>query len=64
MARFTIQSDMKPQGDQPQAIEKLIAGVFGKQEISNASWRNRQRQDLHDGQCHRQVRQAGAGDLA
>ena len=28
MAKFTIQSDMKPQGDQPQAIERLAAGLF------------------------------------
>ncbi|MDO8302747.1 MAG: excinuclease ABC subunit UvrB [Sedimentisphaerales bacterium] len=27
MAQFTIQSDMRPQGDQPQAIERLFAGL-------------------------------------
>ena len=53
MPDFKIISDLKPTGDQPVAIEKLVDGLDDGQAISDFTGRHRLGQDLHDGQRHR-----------
>ena len=50
--RFELVSPYKPTGDQPQAIEKLVAGSAGRGQGTDAAGCNRLGQDLHHGQCH------------
>jgi len=46
---FKLNSEYKPTGDQPQAIEYLSNGIKRRQEISNASRCYRFRQNLYNG---------------
>ena len=41
---FNLKTPLKPQGDQPKAIEKLVMGVPAR---SGAAWRYRVWENLH-----------------
>ena len=44
-------SDFSPQGDQPQAIDKLIEGAPTRRQSTDAPRRDGFRKNLHDGEC-------------
>ena len=46
-------SDFEPAGDQPTAIDELVAGIRAGRAQPGAARRHRHRQDLHRGQDHR-----------
>ena len=50
--RFELVSPYKPTGDQPQAIEKLAAGVLAGDKGTDPAGCNRLGQDLYNGECH------------
>ena len=62
-ARFELASTFQPAGDQPQAIDKLVAGFRDGQPCQILHGRHRHRQDIHRRQRHRQHRQADAGPV-
>ena len=53
MAEFQLVAPYQPAGDQPQAIEKLVAGLREGQAHQMLARRHRLGQDVHDGQRHR-----------
>ena len=53
MPAFQLVSPFQPAGDQPQAIEKLVAGFREGQQQPDAAGRHRLGQDVHGGQRHR-----------
>ena len=53
MSLFQLVAPFQPAGDQPQAIEQLVAGLRDGQAASDAARRHRLGQDVHDGQRHR-----------
>ncbi len=55
---------MTPSGDQPEAIRQLTEGVAAGRPIPDPPRRDRQREDVHDLQCHRERRQARPGHVA
>ena len=63
-AKFELVSKFQPAGDQPQAIDKLVAGLPRRPALPDAPGRHRHRQDLHGRQRHRPARQADAGAVA
>ena len=48
---FDLVSTYTPQGDQPQAIDKLVEGIRSGEEGAGAARRDRHGKDLHDLQC-------------
>ena len=52
---FKVQSDYKPQGDQGRAIEQLARGVYEAEKYQVLLGRYRLRQDVHDGEDHREL---------
>ena len=58
---FQLHSPYAPAGDQPQAIDELVAGLRAGEAAPDAARRDRLRQDLHDRQRDRAVGPAHAG---
>ena len=61
MDDFQLVSDFQPQGDQPQAIKKLVDGVNSGVRTQvllgvTGFWQN-----VHHGQCHRAIRENISG---
>ena len=48
---FNLQSEFKPSGDQPQAIETLVNGVEDKHKNQVFAGYYRFRKNIRDGQC-------------
>ena len=61
---FKLVSGYKPEGDQPAAIESIVANLNDKRAASGAARRHRLGQDLHDGQRDRAREPADARDGA
>ncbi len=64
MAAFELVSPFQPEGDQPQAIEKLVDGLRQGRAASDADGCHRLGQDVHDGQRDRAIWAAGPGHVA
>ena len=52
-AKFQLVSEYPPAGDQPKAIEQLVAGFADGKNVPGAARRHRHRQDVHRRQRHR-----------
>ena len=51
--RFVMKTDYTAAGDQPTAIDELVAGLAPGEQRPGAARRHRHRQDLHHGERHR-----------
>ena len=55
MAKFELNNAMKPGGDQPEAISRLMEGLRTGKKHPDADGRNRVGQNIHNGKYHRGV---------
>ena len=51
---FKINSEYKPAGDQPKAIENLVKGLNKKDKFQTLLGVTGSRQNLHNGKCNRE----------
>ena len=49
---FKINSDFKPMGDQPQAIEKIVDGINKGMKYQTLLGVTGSRKDLYNGKCY------------
>ena len=50
---FKLESEYKPAGDQPKAIEKLVKGINEGEKFQTLLGVTGSRKNLHDGKCYR-----------
>ena len=61
--KFKLHSDYTMMGDQPEAVNRLAAGIAEGRKISDFDGRDGVRQDLHDGESDPTGAEADAGDF-
>ena len=53
MEKFNLQAPYTPQGDQPNAIEKLLEGLERGEKTPNIAWCDRDRENIYGFKCRK-----------